>query len=348
MTTSLRRFVAVVGLGLAVGCLLAALPSFALAEPTPSPTATPTLTVTAAPAVVTADAGVSLTANLGVPIATVQLSAMVAGEAVFTPIGIFTTDAAGLVSWSLAPQSTTTYRVDFAGDATWVAAGAETTVAVRPRMRLSGVGGVYQGKRVVFHARVIPAHPGATVLLERRKKNGDWVLVKELLLDADSRPRFSWKSDHHGRLRFRLTMAADAGHVAGRSRVCWVRIKDPNPYGVPIAEAHYIVVDISQYRLYYHEYGRIVRVFDCVLGRPSLPTPQGHYKIYAMDAHMYGAYGPRRMRYMGDYAIHGTDEPWLLNRFPRNYSHGCTRLANTNVLWLFDRCRVGTHIWNVP
>ena len=111
--------------------------------------------------------------------------------------------------------------------------------------------------------------------------------------------------------------------------------------------AHIVVVDKSEYRLYYIEYGRIVRVFDCVLGKPSTPTPIGHYRIYAKDGHMYGPYGPRRMRYMGAYAIHGTNEPWLLSHSPRAYSHGCTRLSNTNIVWLFSRLHVGTPVWNV-
>ena len=96
------------------------------------------------------------------------------------------------------------------------------------------------------------------------------------------------------------------------------------------------------------EHGWVVRVFDCVLGRPALPTPLGHFRIYAKDPHMGGPYGPRRMRYLGLYAIHGTDEPWLLHRFPRNYSHGCTRLSDAHILWLYPRCPVGTPVWNVP
>jgi hypothetical protein len=63
---------------------------------------------------------------------------------------------------------------------------------------------------------------------------------------------------------------------------------------------------------------------------------------------MSGPYGPRRMRYKGLFAIHGTDEPWLLSRFPRNYSHGCTRLSNAHIRWLFAHCPVGTPVWNVP
>ena len=144
-------------------------------------------------------------------------------------------------------------------------------------------------------------------------------------------------------------MAADVEHLAAHSLPWKATVYDRrNPYGVPTSYPHLILVDLSQYKLYYHEYGNVVRVFDCVLGRPSLPTPPGHYKIYAKDPHMGGPYGPFRMRYLGLYAIHGTNEPWLLDRFPRNYSHGCTRLANANITWLYSRVHVGTPVWNVP
>jgi hypothetical protein len=46
--------------------------------------------------------------------------------------------------------------------------------------------------------------------------------------------------------------------------------------------------------------------------------------------------------------LSGTSEPWLLDRSPRNYSHGCTRLSNTNITWLYSRMHVGTPVWNVP
>ena len=125
------------------------------------------------------------------------------------------------------------------------------------------------------------------------------------------------------------------------------RVYDSNPYGVPTKYPHLILVDLSQYKLYYHEYGNVVRVFSCVLGRPSLPTPRGHFRIYAKDPHMGGPYGPFRMRYLGLYAIHGTNEPWLLERHPET-THGCTRLANANITWLYSRVHVGTPVWNVP
>lgn len=346
MDARCRHFVMSIGLLLAAAGLLGSLPGVAAADPTPAPTATPSLTLTAAPAPVTAGAPVTFSVNLGVPFAALQLSSEAAGEAAFAPLPGLTSDATGVASFTARPQLTTTYRVAFAGDASWAATSAETTVPVRPRITLSATAAVYEGQRVVFRLQVSPAHHGATVALELEQADG-WAPLRQLTLSATSKASLSWPSDRRGRFRFRVKMPADAGHDAGWSAVRLVQVKDPNPYHVPTRPAHYIVVDVSQYLLYYHEHGRIVQVFRCVTGRPALPTPLGHFRIKAKDPHMSGAYGPRRMRYLGAYAIHGTSEPWLLTRFPRNYSHGCTRLSNTHIVWLYARCPVGTPVWNV-
>ncbi|HJW74547.1 MAG TPA: L,D-transpeptidase, partial [Thermoleophilia bacterium] len=269
------------------------------------------------------------------------------GGSTFTLVNTGVVDAAGTAAWSVSPRRTNLFRVEFAGDAAWDAAAAETTVSVRPRPTLTATTPVYQGWKVTFAARVYPAHPRASVELQRRV-DGVWSPLRTLRLNDESRAVFRWTSDVRGLIPFRLVMAADTDHVDGTSPVRYVRVRNPNPYGIAVRPAHFIVVDKSQYRLYYHEHGRVVRVFDCVLGRSSTPTPLGRFRIYAKDTDVGGPYGPRRMRYLGAYAIHGTNEPWLLTRFPRAYSHGCTRLANTNILWLFDRCPVGTNVWNVP
>ena len=127
-----------------------------------------------------------------------------------------------------------------------------------------------------------------------------------------------------------------------------VQVVKPNPYHVPVDAKGIIVVDISQYRLHFFSYGRELRSFPCVTGRPSLPTPLGHFKIYARGMWPGGPYGARIMSYHPPCAIHGTNEPWLLKRFPRNFSHGCTRLANANAIWLYDHAPLGTPVWNVP
>jgi len=320
-----------------------ALPVAALA----AQAAAPTLSLSASPAVCTAGKAVTLTAVIDVPGATLTVSRMRAGESAFTVVRTVTADASGTATWTPSPLWNTTYRIEYSGDATWDAAAAETPVAVRPSLRLSAPSWAYSGAAAVFSARVVPKHPGATVELQRRVA-GVWTAWRTLTLDRESRATYRWHPKAVGSFAFRLAMAADADHTDGTGKRIVVAVKDGNPYGIPARPAHFIVVDTSQYRLYYHEHGHIARVFDCVLGKPSTPTPLGRFRIYAKDPSMSGAYGPRRMRYMWLFAIHGTNEPWLLSRFPRGYSHGCTRLSNEHILWLYARTPVGTQVWNVP
>jgi lipoprotein-anchoring transpeptidase ErfK/SrfK len=314
---------------------------------TPAALPIPTLTIVAVPDHLIAGERATVSARIDVPGASLALSRMRAGEAGFTLLSTLVVGADGSAAWPIQPARTGTYRVEYAESAAWSAVSAETTISVQPRLRLTATEHVYEGRSVTFSAVVSPAHPGATVELQRLV-NRVWTPWRTLTLNAESRASYRWTSDERGSFAFRLAMPADTEHSAGASAKQIVTVMHPNPYGVPAGLAHIIVVDKSQYRLYYIEYGRIVRVFDCVLGKPSTPTPVGHYRIYAKDPHMYGPYGPHRMRYMGAYAIHGTNEPWLLTRWPRAYSHGCTRLSNTNIVWLFSRCHVGTPVWNVP
>ncbi|MBE0528930.1 MAG: L,D-transpeptidase [Thermoleophilia bacterium] len=312
--------------------------------------AQPSLTLTAAPASLVSGASTKLTAAVGVPGATLTLSRKRAGEADFTVVATVVAGPSGAASWTRKPTRSVTFRVDFAGDETWAAVAAETLVGVRPRIKLDvrARKPLLETRRVRCTVTVRPAHPGGIVQLRRRTADG-WTTLKDLTLDEESRAAVSVAAGEPGRLVLRADMAADADHLAGRSPSWRTTVFDRrNPYGVPAKHPHLILVDLSKYKLYYHEHGRVVRVFDCVLGRPGLPTPKGRYKIYAKDPRMGGAYGPSRMRYLGLYAIHGTNEPWLLSRFPRNYSHGCTRLSNTNITWLYSRVHVGTPVWNVP
>lgn len=310
--------------------------------------AAPTLSLSITPATCTYGAAVTLRATIDVPGAVLTVSRRRAGEDAFTILRAVIAGADGIATCAPAPVRTTTYRVDYAGDAQWDPAAAETTVSVRPLLRLSASAGVYQGGTVVLSARVAPAHPGAPVRLQRRI-DGAWTDWRTLTLDSESRAVYRWHAQAHGRFAFRLAMSADADHAGGTGDKLVVAVRDANPYGIPSGPMHFVVVDMSQFRLYYHEHGRIVRVFDCVLGAPATPTPLGHFRVYSKTIERAGcSYGPRRMRYYYAFAIHGTNEPELLDRFPRRYSKGCTRVGNDDILWLYARCSVGTQVWNVP
>ena len=317
-------------------------------SPAPSPTATPSLTLTAVPAAVTAGDATTLTVRIGVPGATVQLSRRGAAAADFHAVGALVTNARGVATYRALPRETTTYRVEYAGDGVqWLPASAEATVAVGPRVTFAATARVYRGDRARLAVTVRPAHAGADVVIQRRQ-DGAWADWRTVTLGAQSSAQTVWRTDAVGAWPLRAVMAADATHAEGVSPVHKVTVVKPNPYHVPIDAKSMIVVDISQYRLHFFSLGSEVRSFPCVTGRPSLPTPLGHFKVYARGMWPGGPYGARIMSYHPPCAIHGTDEPWLLQRFPRNFSHGCTRLLNANAIWLYDRAPLGTPVWNVP
>ncbi len=89
-------------------------------------------------------------------------------------------------------------------------------------------------------------------------------------------------------------------------------------------------------------------------GRPSLPTPAGHFyvteKLAGFDNPFYGPYALGTSAYAptltdwpggGVVGIHGTDEPWLIPGYP---SHGCIRLRNTDIARLWPLIGIGTPV----
>ena len=115
--------------------------------------------------------------------------------------------------------------------------------------------------------------------------------------------------------------------------------------------AHYIVIVRHEYRLYYYEHGVLVRGFDVALGRPGYRTPLGYFHIYGKRKPAGGPLGACAMFYrqLGGIAIHGTERAVAAQPppVPRDFSHGCARMLNSQVLWLYARVPVGTHVHNL-
>jgi lipoprotein-anchoring transpeptidase ErfK/SrfK len=100
--------------------------------------------------------------------------------------------------------------------------------------------------------------------------------------------------------------------------------------------------------------GRAIWTAPIGVGRPSLPTPAGHFyvteKLRAIGGAEYGpfaigtsAYAPKLSEWPGDgvVGIHGTNEPQLI---PGRPSHGCVRLHNADVSRLWSLITVGTPV----
>lgn len=97
---------------------------------------------------------------------------------------------------------------------------------------------------------------------------------------------------------------------------------------------------------------RILRLFDDSLqvktyrvsvGKPSTPTPEGHWTI--IEKHLWGEqFGGHFMRLnvpWGIYGIHGTDKPWSIGQAA---SHGCVRMYSHDATELYQRVIIGTPV----
>ncbi len=110
-----------------------------------------------------------------------------------------------------------------------------------------------------------------------------------------------------------------------------------------------IVIDKSEFRLYFVKGDVLIRSYKVGLGRPSMETPVGLWKVgVKYHSNPAGAFGPRKMRLyrksgsswvFTHYLIHGTNEPWAVGI---KASHGCMRLYNRDVLDLYPLVPVGT------
>jgi lipoprotein-anchoring transpeptidase ErfK/SrfK len=265
------------------------------------------------------------------------------------PAGSATTAADGSFSFRVAPAVSTDYQVRYGGGAGIPAAQADVRLPVQPLVILSSPQSLWLGGSVLLRGAVAPAHPRATVAIERRA-SGAWQPFLTVTLDDSSRFSLRWTPAEFGFYRLRARLDADAEHDAGASASRWIIVNRPNAHDVPMQYEHYIVIVRHEYRLYYYESGVLVRGFDVALGKPGYRTPLGLFRIYGKRKPAAGALGACAMfyRHKGGIAIHGTNQPRLIRRsVPRAYSHGCARMLNRHVLWLYARVPVGTWVHNL-
>lgn len=87
-----------------------------------------------------------------------------------------------------------------------------------------------------------------------------------------------------------------------------------------------------------------ITVYPVAIGKPSTPTPPGHWKIVFKSVDPGGPFGVRWMRLSvpwGSYGIHGTNNPKSIGKA---VSHGCIRLYNQDVIVVYSKTPVGTPV----
>jgi lipoprotein-anchoring transpeptidase ErfK/SrfK len=124
----------------------------------------------------------------------------------------------------------------------------------------------------------------------------------------------------------------------------------------PLVTPWLITVDLAARRVRVYDDGHLARSFQAVVGKPSTPTPTGHFFVeetVQMEPSEPG--GPFALALSarsnvlqefeggpGQIAIHGRDN--LGGTLGAAESHGCIRLATASIDWLAARIGPGTPV----
>ena len=157
------------------------------------------------------------------------------------------------------------------------------------------------------------------------------------------------------------------GEISNRTcRADWYRVQLPlRPNGITgfvrardVRIGHVdtrIEVDLSARRIDVYRLGRRIRTVEAAVGASITPTPTGSYyvnqRLVASDP--WGPFGPAALGISafspvlqdwvqgGPIAIHGTNDPGSIGQAA---SHGCLRVANDVLTWLFREIPAGTPV----
>jgi len=130
----------------------------------------------------------------------------------------------------------------------------------------------------------------------------------------------------------------------------WVLPGNLNPLTV---DRTFMLVDLGARKLTLYKEGKEIFSTPIGVGRPSLPTPVGHFWVqeeFRSNDPFYGpwavgtsAYAPSLTEWPGGgvVGIHGTNQPSLI---PGDPSHGCVRLRDSAITELISILPIGTPI----
>jgi hypothetical protein len=222
------------------------------------------------------------------------------------------------------------------------ASGAGTTSRRRPIAALSGP--ISNGRTTSYWAYPAEAAPVRThARVNSRKvdtlrfKTEDGFPEVYLVLAQVVYPHETW---------FEVRLP---GRPNGRTG--WVREQE---LGALHVNHYLVVVDERRLRLTLYKKGHEIFSAPVGVGKPSTPTPTGHYwireKFTVQPADpFYGPYAFGTADYStlsewphgGIVGIHGTNEPWLI---PGRPSHGCIRMKDSDVTRLWGLLPIGTPV----
>jgi hypothetical protein len=192
------------------------------------------------------------------------------------------------------------------------------------------------------------AYPNSAGPIYARASGSSRRLGKLHFLTSDKLPQtyllLAQMTDSHGNTWLKI-------RVPGRpnGRTGWVRRYAMSDFHVVHT---LLVVNRHTLRVRLYKNGRVIFSAPVGVGRPSLPTPAGHFwvveKFRVAGAPVYGPYAIGTSAYSpyltdwpggGVVGLHGTNEPGLV---PGRPSHGCVRLHNSDIVRLYRIIPLGT------
>jgi hypothetical protein len=241
-----------------------------------------------------------------------------------------------------------------------IAAGSARTCVVLAAISLTGI---------------VPAATAATGLGKTRRfapgkgRNTTWWASPEARVTLRSEPAVT--ASRIGRLHLYTEDGFPEVDIVIREAVTsagvrWLRVMQPlKPradtgwvparFMTPLTQVHTrFVVNRAAERATLYSHGRLVWSAPVGPGKPSTPTPAGHYwireKFLVPGDGLYGTrafgtsdYSPYETDWPegGIVGIHGTDEPGLI---PGDPSHGCIRIRNSDIERLYRLMPIGTPV----
>lgn len=106
---------------------------------------------------------------------------------------------------------------------------------------------------------------------------------------------------------------------------------------------YHIDIDTKRRILKLFENGDLIKQYSVAVGKPSTPTPLGHWTIIkkGLWGEQFGGHFMQLNIPYGIYGIHGTDIPKSISQA---VSHGCVRMNNKDAKELYDMVPLWTPV----
>lgn len=321
------------------------------------------LSISASTSIVRYESNVTISGTLSsaLPGKTILLKRKVDGSTSYTDYLTGTTDASGNYSFIFMPDKSARYSAYYNESSV---SSDSVGVKVVPKISIYRPRKAWVGQKIKIYGRLNPRLKGRLLALQRYYK-GRWRTFARTKTNKYGGYKFVSNLNEAASYNFKVNYGGETLFSQTATSTFKVKTKWRNPFKISAEFKNYIVVNKRKFMLYYLKYGKVIKSFRCGIGMSSYPTPSGNFEVTAKRFHptwynpnaswsknmppsIPWPSSPLGVRALNISApgirIHGTTQPWLLDKPNRAVSHGCIRLKNAQITWLYNRVSIGTKV----